>query len=70
MDDLHLKLCVLQALTADTAIDATHIDVHVDAGEVELIGHVRDYVQMHLAALTARRVEGVKRLNQQLEVRL
>lgn len=70
MDNLHLKLAVMEALTADTAVDATYIDVHVDAGEVKLIGHVCDYVQMHLAVLTARRVEGVKRLSQQLEVRL
>ena len=69
-DDHKLKQDVLAELAWEPSISADHIGVTAKAGVVTLTGHVENYWQKRAAERAASRVQGVKALAEELEVRL
>lgn len=61
---------VIDDLTFDPDVDASHITVENRDGEVVLAGSVPSYPQYLEAAAVARRVEGAKDVHNHLEVAL
>jgi phosphoserine phosphatase len=51
-------------------VNAAHIGVTTNAGVVTLMGHVESYTQKIAAERAARRVEGVKAVAEEIQVRL
>jgi osmotically-inducible protein OsmY len=69
MDDLTLRQNVLDELEFEPSIDAAEIGVVADNGTVTLTGHVRTYAQRVKAEEIVRRVNGVRAIAEEIEVR-
>jgi osmotically-inducible protein OsmY len=68
--DIELKHDVEQELEWDPSVDAAGIGVEVHEGVVTLAGHLRSYAEKLDARNAAQRVEGVKAVVVELDVRL
>jgi len=68
--DSKLQKAVLAELTWEPRVTAAHIGVTADDGVVTLSGHVATFVERHAAEAAARRVNGVKAVVEDIEVRL
>ncbi|MGN6582047.1 MAG: BON domain-containing protein [Bordetella sp.] len=68
--DIQLKKDVEQELEWDPAIKAAGIGIEVHDGMVTLAGHLKSYTEKLAARKAAQRVEGVKGVVIELEVRL
>ncbi len=68
--DHKLKTDVLAELAWEPSIDADHIGVTAKDGVVTLTGHVATYWQKQAAETAAGRVQGVKALAEEIEIRL
>ncbi len=68
--DHQLKTDVLAELAWEPSVSADHIGVTAKDGVVTLTGHVDTYWQKHAAELAAGRVQGVKALAEEIEIRL
>lgn len=69
-DDHKIKTEVTAELAFEPSINADHIGVTVDAGVVTLSGHVDSYWQKIAAERAAGRVQGVRAIAEDIEVRL
>ncbi len=69
MDDMTIRQHVLDELEFEPSIDAADIGVTADSGTVTLTGHVRTFAQRVKAEEIARRVNGVRAIAQEIEVR-
>ena len=69
MDDLTLRQNLLDELEFEPSIDAAEIGVAVENGTVTLTGHVPTYAQRQKAEEIARRINGVRAIAQEIEVR-
>ncbi len=69
MDDITLRQNVLDELEFEPSIDAAEIGVTVENGTVMLTGHVRTYAQRVKAEEITRRINGVRAIAQDIEVR-
>jgi osmotically-inducible protein OsmY len=70
MTDHKLKNDVLAELAWEPSVSADHIGVTANNGVVTLTGHVATYWQKHAAEAAAGRVQGVKALVEEIEIRL
>jgi osmotically-inducible protein OsmY len=68
--DSQLKKDVQAELEWDPAINATHVGVTVADGVVTLTGHLDSYAEKYAAERAAQRVEGVKAVAVELDVKL
>lgn len=68
--DAQLKRDVEDELEWDPAVNATHVGVTVDKGVVTLTGHLETYGEKYLVERAAQRVQGVKALAVELDVKL
>ncbi|MDP2255222.1 MAG: BON domain-containing protein [Polaromonas sp.] len=68
--DAQLQKDILAELAWDPAINATDVGVIVKDGVVTLTGHLTNYAEKYAAERAARRVNGVKALAVEIEVRL
>jgi osmotically-inducible protein OsmY len=68
--DTQLKQDVESELAWDPSINATHVGVTVNDGVVTLSGHLDSYAEKIAAERAAQRVQGVKALAVELDVRL
>lgn len=68
--DRKLQQAVLAELSWEPSVTAGHIGVTADAGIVTLTGRVETYAQKHAAETSARRVNGVKAVADEIEVKL
>lgn len=69
-NDHKLKQDILAELAWEPSISADHIGVTAKEGVVTLTGHVESYWQKQAAERAASRVQGVKALAEELEIRL
>lgn len=69
MNDKQLRQDVIDELDFEPSIDAAHIGVAAEKGVVTLSGHVVSYAHKLAAAQVARRVNGVRAVAQEIEVR-
>jgi len=69
MDDVELRQNVLDELEFEPSIDAANIGVTAKDGVVTLMGHVPSYAEKIIAERAARRVNGVRAIAQDIEVR-
>ncbi len=69
-DDKHLKQAVLDQLAWEPSVNAAHIGVTAKDGIVTLMGHVENYWEKSAAERATRRVNDVKAVAEELEVRL
>jgi osmotically-inducible protein OsmY len=69
-NDHKLKTDILAELSWEPGISADHIGVTAKDGVVTLSGHVDSYWQKHVAEAAAGRVQGVKAIAEEIEVRL
>jgi osmotically-inducible protein OsmY len=67
--DSQLKKDVQAELEWDPAINATHVGVAVADGVVTLTGHLDSYAEKYAAERAAQRVEGVKAVAVELDVK-
>ncbi len=65
-DRIYADVC--EALTEDADVDATHIDVAVNGGEVKLTGYVRSRSEKRRTDDVAAHVAGVRDVHNQLRV--
>ena len=70
MNDTELRQSVIDALDFEPSIDSPNIGVTVDGGVVTLAGHVPTYTQKLAAERAVGRVQGVKAIAQEIEVRI
>lgn len=68
--DTQLKRDVSAELEWDPSIDAAHVGVAVDEGIVTLLGHIETYAEKSAIERAVRRVEGVRGLAIELDVKL
>lgn len=68
--DHQLKTDVLAELAWEPSVNADHIGVTAQSGVVTLTGHVETYWQKHAAETATARVQGVKALAEEIEIRL
>jgi len=68
--DHKLKADVLAELAWEPSVNADHIGVTAEDGVVTLTGHVDTYWQKHAAETATGRVQGVKALVEEIEIRL
>jgi osmotically-inducible protein OsmY len=68
VSDLSLQRAIMRALSENPHVHADEIAVDVQGGDVVLRGTVGSIVQHAEAARTARRVDGVERVDDQLRV--
>ncbi|NNF56816.1 MAG: BON domain-containing protein [Rhodothermaceae bacterium] len=68
--DAMIKLDVTDELDWEPSVDATHIGVAVEEGVVTLSGTISTYAEKRAAAEAALRVQGVRALADEIEVRL
>ncbi|OUM00915.1 BON domain-containing protein [Variovorax sp. JS1663] len=68
--DAQLKHEVEQELEWDPAVNASHVGVAVDKGVVTLSGHLETYGEKYLVERAVQRVQGVKALAVELDVKL
>ena len=69
-DDKNLKQAVLDELEWEPSVNAAHIGVAAKNGVVTLMGHVESYSEKSAAEKAARRVNDVKAVAEEIEVRL
>jgi osmotically-inducible protein OsmY len=69
-NDHKLKQDVLAELAWEPSISADHIGVTAKEGVVTLSGHVGSYWEKHAAESAAGRVQGLKALVEEIEIRL
>ena len=69
-DDKHVKQAVLDELQWEPSVNAAHIGVTAKDGIVTLMGHVETYAEKSAAEKAARRVNDVKAVAEEIEVRL
>jgi osmotically-inducible protein OsmY len=69
-NDHKLKTEILAELAWEPSVGADHIGVTAKDGVVTLTGHVETYWQKHAAETAAGRVQGVKALAEEIEIRL
>lgn len=69
-DDKTLKQAVLDELNWEPSVNGSHIGVTANAGVVTLMGHVGSFSEKYAAEKATRRVNGVKAVAEELEVRL
>ncbi len=69
-DDKHLKQAVLDELQWEPSVNAAHIGVTAKEGVVTLMGHVETFSEKFAAEKAARRVNAVKAVVEEIEVRL
>jgi osmotically-inducible protein OsmY len=69
-DDKHLKQAVLDELQWEPSVNAAHIGVTAKDGVVTLMGHVENFSEKYAAEKAARRVNDVKAVAEEIEVRL
>lgn len=70
MSDMQVRSDVLDELDYDPSLDASNIAVMAKDGVVTLTGHVTSYAEKIAAEQAAWRVNGVKAIAQEIEVRL
>ncbi len=68
--DAQLKTEVTRELEWDPSVNATHIGVAAKDGVVTLTGHLGTYAEKYAAERAAQRVEGVKALAVEIDVRI
>lgn len=68
--DIELQRDVLEELKWEPSVNATHVGVSVEAGVARLGGHVPSYAERWAAENAAKRVEGIRAVVNQLDVRL
>src|ERR1700730_17530788 len=68
--DVELQRDVLHELAWEPGVDAAHIGVSVKDGVVTLTGHVPSYAEKYAAERAAKRVEGVRAVANELDVKL
>ncbi len=68
--DARLQKAVLAELNWDPSVPAGHIGVTANNGVVTLSGHVGSYAAKYAAERAAARVDGVKAVAEEIEVRL
>ena len=66
--DRRIEEEVNERLTCHAAIDATNLEVHVQDGDVTLLGAVRSRPEKHLAEDITIGVSGVKQVNNQIQI--
>jgi osmotically-inducible protein OsmY len=69
-DDKHLKQAVLDELQWEPSVNAAHIGVAAKNGVVTLMGHVENFAEKSAAEKAARRVNEVRAVAEEIEVRL
>ena len=69
-NDHKLKQDVLAELAWNPSVSADHIGVTAKDGVVTLSGHVENYWEKHEAEKAAGRIQGVKALVEEIEIRL
>jgi len=69
MSDNQLRQDVIDELEFEPSVNAAHIGVAVDGGVVTLTGHVSSYAEKLAAEAAARRIQGVRAIAQEIEVR-
>jgi osmotically-inducible protein OsmY len=69
-DDQALKQAVLDELIWEPSVNAAHIGVTAKDGVITLMGHVGNFFEKSAAERAARRVNDVKAVAEQIEVRL
>ena len=69
-DDQRLKQAVLDELNWEPSVNAAHIGVAVKNGIVTLMGHVENFAEKSAAERAARRVNDVRAVAEEIEVRL
>jgi len=69
-NDKNLKQAVLDELAWEPSVSAAHIGVTAKDGIVTLMGHVTTYAEKSAAERAARRVNDVKAVAEEIEVRL
>jgi len=69
MSEVLLRRIILDELEYEPSVDATHIGVAVDKGIVTLTGHVASFAEKQAAITAVRRVNGVRAIADEIEVR-
>ena len=69
MSEIDLQRNILNELTFEPRVNAAHIGVSVDKGIVTLNGHVCSYAEKLAAVLATRRINGVRAVADDIEVR-
>jgi osmotically-inducible protein OsmY len=69
-NDQQIQQDVLAELKWEPSVTAAHIGVAAKNGVVTLSGHVENYMTKHAAERAARRVQGVRGVAEEIEVRL
>jgi osmotically-inducible protein OsmY len=70
MSDSELQGAVLDELIWEPSVNAAHIGVSVKGGIVTLTGHVTSYSEKYAAEQAAKRVNGVRAVANELDVKL
>lgn len=70
MNDSELQQDVIRELHWEPSVDAAHIGVAVHDGVVTLTGYVSSYAEKYAVENAAKRVQGVRAVANELEVRL
>jgi osmotically-inducible protein OsmY len=70
IDDTELQQRVIDELAFEPSVNAAHIGVAVKNGIVTLTGHVTSYAEKYAAENAAKRVQGVRAVVNELEVKL
>jgi hyperosmotically inducible protein len=69
MSETFLRQIILEELEYEPSPDATHIGVAVENGVVTLTGHVASFAEKQAAITAVRRVNGVRAIAEEIEVR-
>jgi osmotically-inducible protein OsmY len=69
MSETFLRQIILEELEYEPSLDATHIGVAVEKGVVTLTGHVASFAEKQAAITDVRRVNGVRAIAEEIEVR-
>jgi osmotically-inducible protein OsmY len=69
MSETFLRQIILEELEYDPSLDATNIGVAVEKGIVTLTGHVTSFAEKQVAITAVRRVNGVRAIAEEIEVR-
>ena len=69
MSETFLRQVILEELEYEPSLDAAHIGVSVEKGVVTLTGHVASFAQKQAAITAVRRINGVRAIAEEIEVR-
>ena len=69
-NDVRLKQAVLDELKWEPSVNEAHIGVTAKDGVITLMGHVESFSEKHAAEKAARRVNEVKAVAEEIDVRL